>query len=74
MNQAEHDLLVLRAQDGSRAALEALVRLHLFYVCGMTVAEIAVVQDLPPGTVKSRLHRAREQLKRQLGDRDDESG
>lgn len=177
MNQAEHDLLVLRAQDGSRIALEALVRLHqrdlvrfahslcrepalaqdavqdawlkvmrrlrdlddprvfrawlfratrwrvldllkraerrtepldrlppespetvdsrdgaidlaraldqlspkvreqlhLFYVSGLTVAEIAVVQDLPPGTVKSRLHRAREQLKRQLGDREDES-
>jgi len=28
MNQAEHDLLVIEAQEGSPAALQTLVRLH----------------------------------------------
>jgi len=37
--------------------------LQLFYVNGLTISEIAVVLDIPPGTVKSRLHRARNQLR-----------
>jgi len=40
--------------------------LQLFYVSGLTVPEIAVVLDIPPGTVKSRLHRARGLLKQRL--------
>ena len=40
--------------------------LSLFYEAGLTVAEIATVQNVPAGTVKSRLFHARETLKRQL--------
>ena len=38
----------------------------LFYVNGYSVAEVAAVQEVPVGTVKRRLHDARENLKEQL--------
>jgi RNA polymerase sigma-70 factor (ECF subfamily) len=41
--------------------------LHLFYREDLSVDEIASVLGIPAGTVKSRLHHAREALKRQLG-------
>jgi RNA polymerase sigma-70 factor (ECF subfamily) len=41
--------------------------LHLFYREELSVDEIASVLGIPAGTVKSRLHHAREALKRQLG-------
>lgn len=37
--------------------------LHLFYLEEMRISEIAIALELPEGTVKSRLHRARLQLK-----------
>jgi RNA polymerase sigma-70 factor (ECF subfamily) len=40
---------------------------HLFYREDLSVEEIASVLGIPPGTVKSRLHHAREGLRRQLG-------
>jgi RNA polymerase sigma factor (sigma-70 family) len=40
---------------------------HLFYGEDLKVEEIASVLGIPAGTVKSRLHHAREALKRQLG-------
>ena len=40
---------------------------HLFYREDMSVEEIASVLEIPAGTVKSRLHHARDALKRQLG-------
>jgi RNA polymerase sigma-70 factor (ECF subfamily) len=40
---------------------------HLFYREGMSVEEIASALRIPAGTIKSRLHHAREALKRQLG-------
>lgn len=40
---------------------------HLFYREDLSVDEIASVLGIPAGTVKSRLHHARETLKRQLG-------
>jgi len=40
---------------------------HLFYREELSVEEIASVLGIPAGTVKSRLHHARETLKRQLG-------
>ena len=42
---------------------------HLFYREEMSVEEIASILEIPAGTVKSRLHQAREALRRQLGGR-----
>ena len=39
---------------------------YFFYMEEMTVAEIAAVLKLPQGTVKSRLHHARQQLQNEL--------
>jgi RNA polymerase sigma-70 factor (ECF subfamily) len=39
---------------------------HLFYVEGLTLAEIAEVQGVPEGTAKSRLFHARRRLKAAL--------
>jgi RNA polymerase sigma-70 factor (ECF subfamily) len=40
---------------------------HLFYREELSVEEIASVLGIPAGTVKSRLHHARDALRRQLG-------
>jgi RNA polymerase sigma-70 factor (ECF subfamily) len=40
---------------------------HLFYLEDFTVEEIASVLEIPAGTVKSRLHHAREALRQHLG-------
>lgn len=48
------------------AASQELLQLHYFHQLELT--EIALVLGIPLGTVKSRLHRARQQLKVQLGD------
>lgn len=52
------------------AALPADQRLaaHLFFVEGLTLAEIAQVQSIPEGTAKSRLFHARQKLKAVLTD------
>jgi RNA polymerase sigma-70 factor (ECF subfamily) len=59
------------------AAIEVLPKierqaLQLFYVSGLTISEIAVVLDIPTGTVKSRLYRARGLLKKHFEGDDDE--
>jgi len=46
--------------------------LQLFYVSGLTVPEIVVVLNIPAGTVKSRLHRARNQLRQHFEGEHDE--
>ncbi len=51
----------LRRLNPERRALMAL-----FYVEGLSVAEIARVLDIPVGTVKSRLYHARERLRAAL--------
>lgn len=60
-----------------RTALEDLPRdqratISLFYLEGMSVAEVAVALDVPPGTVKTRLMHARNKLRAQLGGNDDD--
>ena len=45
---------------------------HLHYAEGYTTEEIAVLLEVPPATVRTRLHRARRQLKDLLGGIDDE--
>ena len=39
---------------------------HLFYVEGYATEEIATIVECQPGTVRTRLHRARQQLKTTL--------
>jgi RNA polymerase sigma-70 factor (ECF subfamily) len=45
---------------------EQRAMLSLHYLDGMSVTEIGRVLDVPAGTVKSRLHHARNHLKREL--------
>lgn len=49
-----------------RLPIELRVVMALRYVLDMTDTEMASLLQLPPGTVKSRLHRARQLLRRQL--------
>lgn len=49
-----------------RIPVESQLAIELYYWEGLSVAEMASVLEIPPGTVKSRLHRARGQLRRQI--------
>lgn len=56
-----------RIQDAARGLNDKLkLPLYLFYSADMTVEEIASALRIPPGTVKSRLHKARKTLKEAL--------
>lgn len=68
----EQQVVAQRAVERVQAALEALnedqrllVLLHL--VDGYSLPELAATLDVPIGTLKSRLHRAKAHLKDQLG-------
>lgn len=66
---------LLDARDAGRAVRDALrelpidfqIAVELHYWEGLTVVEIADVLDVPAGTVKSRLSRARRDLRERLG-------
>lgn len=47
---------------------EERAAIHLFYYEGYSTDEIAQMTDVAPGTVRSRLSRARERLRRLLSD------
>jgi RNA polymerase sigma factor (sigma-70 family) len=57
-----------RLIDESMGHLSAPLRatLMLYYVDGMTLSEVAGVLDIPLGTVKARISRARSRLKREV--------
>jgi len=59
-NKARLENALRRLEEGQRLPL------LLHYYCGMPLERIAEVLDLASGTVKSRLSRAREQLRRLL--------
>jgi len=61
----EHEIDLATAIRGLPPLHRAVV--HLFYREDLSVEEIASVLGVPAGTVKSRLHHAREALKRQMG-------
>ena len=64
----------IAAAEAQRIVLEALrglpldhqIALELFYWEGMSVGELATVLGVPAGTVKSRLSRARENLREEI--------
>ena len=68
------------ANDGGTELWDAVARLpeklrtavHLHYAEGYSTEEIAALLEVPPATVRTRLHRARHQLKDLLGGMDDE--
>ena len=49
---------------------ELRVLVTLYYLDGFSVREVSDILQMKEGTVKSRLSRAREQLRVQLGDRE----
>jgi len=59
------------SEDDSSEVREALLQLKqssrlvltLYYWEHLSIAEISIVLDIPPGTVKSRLYKARQELK-----------
>lgn len=57
----EEQALLLRALR--RLPLDLQIAVELFYWEGMRSAELAVILDIPHGTVRSRLRRARETLR-----------
>lgn len=61
---SDESRIVRDAIAGLDEAHRAVVTLH--YIEDMGVAEIAAVLDIPVGTVKSRLHTARERLRMAL--------
>jgi RNA polymerase sigma-70 factor (ECF subfamily) len=61
---AQEQRLLLRALR--RLPLDLQITLELFYWEELAVGEIARVVDIPAGTVKSRLHRARELLRESI--------
>jgi RNA polymerase sigma-70 factor (ECF subfamily) len=69
------DVLLLRAEERARLwaaiagiSVEFRTVLVLCDVEGLGIGEIAAIEKLPQGTVKSRLHRGRTQLARLLQD------
>jgi RNA polymerase sigma factor (sigma-70 family) len=59
------------AEAMSKLAAPQRAALALFYLEDMSVAEIAVALDVPPGTVKTRLMHARSKLRAMLQGNDD---
>jgi RNA polymerase sigma-70 factor (ECF subfamily) len=69
----EHLESDLAALEAGLAALPPRERetLALFYLRELTIEQMAVLLEVPAGTVKSRLFRARELLRRELNPGDD---
>ncbi len=63
---AEHQEQQLLLQALRRVPLDVQILLELFYWENLTVAELGEVFEVPPGTVKSRLHRSRGLLRKAL--------
>lgn len=66
---AQQNLGLLDAIMGLKAALRMVIVLH--HVEGFPIAETASILKIPEGTVKSRLFRARAELRPILGEKED---
>ena len=71
-NNPERELEQKDTQETVQRAISSLSEEHravivLHHIEGMDVSEIAQALQIPSGTVKSRLSRARDELKRKLG-------
>lgn len=67
----EHTILKKELEEQVRKAVGNLaekyrIPVYLYYTLQLSVEEIANVMEIPQGTVKSRLHKARALLKREL--------
>lgn len=62
----EREIYALVYEAISKLEFKQRATLVLFYLQGFSLAEIAEIMDCPVGTVKSRLHYARENLRREL--------
>lgn len=68
---AEHRPDTWATSDQLRRLIHALPAaegeaLYLFYLEDLSVAEVSVIQDVPVGTIKSRLARARQRLREEI--------
>lgn len=69
----EEELLEKEKQEMVAKAVRALkeqyrVPMYLYYAADMSLKEISQILQRPEGTVKSRLHKAREEVKKYLED------
>lgn len=67
----EHTVLKNELEEQVRKAVDDLpekfrIPVYLYYTLQLSVEEIANVMEIPQGTVKSRLHKARVLLRREL--------
>jgi len=68
---AEYQVEIAELQSAIQRAIDSLppnqrMTVVLYYLNDLSLKEISYILDCPVGTVKSRLHYGREQLKRQL--------
>ena len=71
-DELEHELIAMEQELSRLPAIEREA-LTLFYLRELSLQEIAQALDIPVGTVKSRLHRARRMLRRELTGKGDVS-
>ena len=62
----QHELYSLVYEALEKLEFKQRATLVLFYLHDFSLAEVAEIMDCPVGTVKSRLHYARENLRREL--------
>ena len=77
-DELEHAVVEPDPADSIREDLSRALRelgelsynvIHLHYLHGLSVKEIAAISRVPEGTIKSRLHTARKKLKELLGEK-----
>lgn len=71
-DELEHELVAME-QELSRLPAVEREALTLFYLRELSLHEIAQALDIPIGTVKSRLYRARRMIRRELIGKGDDS-